>query len=46
MKRYTRNDAIARERQAYLERPDPHFITYGPKTRRDFLVLLAHGHAL
>jgi len=37
VKRYTRQDAIARERLAYLENPQPHYLTYGPKTRRDFL---------
>jgi predicted TIM-barrel fold metal-dependent hydrolase len=37
VKKYTRGDAIARERIAYLESPDPHFSTYGPKTRREFL---------
>lgn len=34
-------DRIARERAAYLERPEPHYLTYGPKTRREFLNLLA-----
>jgi len=24
---------------AYSEKPDPHFLTYGPKTRREFLAL-------
>jgi predicted TIM-barrel fold metal-dependent hydrolase len=43
VKKYTRNDAIARERLAYLEHPEPHFETYGPKTRREFLALLARG---
>jgi uncharacterized protein len=37
VKRYTARDAIARQRAAYLENPDPHFRTYGPKTRRGFL---------
>jgi hypothetical protein len=43
VKKHTRNDAIARERLAYLEHPEPHFETYGPKTRREFLALLARG---
>jgi uncharacterized protein len=43
VKKYTARDAIARERSAYLENPDPHFRTYGPKTRREFL-LLQGGH--
>jgi uncharacterized protein len=37
IKKYTRRDAIARERLAYLENPQPHYRTYGPKTRRGFL---------
>ena len=39
LKKYTQRDAIARERTAYLENPSPHFQTYGPKTRREFLAL-------
>jgi len=38
-KRATR-DRIARERAAYREHPEPHYLTYGPKTRREFLNLL------
>jgi len=34
---YSASDRIARERNAYLENPEPHFRTYGPKTRREFL---------
>ena len=37
VKRYTARDAVAKKRAAYLEHPDPHFRTYGPKTRREFL---------
>ncbi len=37
VKRYTVRDAVAHQRAAYLEHPDPHFKTYGPKTRREFL---------
>lgn len=34
-------DRVAGERLAYQERgPDPHFQTYGPRTRREFLNLL------
>jgi len=40
VRKYSRGDRIARERQAYAERPQPHFATYGPKTRREFLNLL------
>jgi len=41
IKKYSASDRIARERSAYLENPEPHFRTYGPKTRREFLALLA-----
>jgi hypothetical protein len=40
LKKYTQRDAIARERTAYLENPSPHFLTHGPKTRREFLALV------
>jgi predicted TIM-barrel fold metal-dependent hydrolase len=43
VKKHTRADEVARQRQAYLERPEPHFQTYGPKTRREFLALLRGG---
>jgi hypothetical protein len=32
-------DVVARQRQAYQQRPDPTFLTYGPRTRREFLAL-------
>ena len=41
MKLRARRDAVAGERVAYRERPEPHFRTRGPKTRREFLNLLA-----
>jgi predicted TIM-barrel fold metal-dependent hydrolase len=41
VKMRARGDRVARERLAYLERPEPHFRTYGPRTRREFLNLLA-----
>ena len=37
VKKYLSRDRVARERLAYLENPTPHFLTYGPKTRREFL---------
>ena len=40
MKLRARRDSVAGERVAYLERPEPHFRTRGPKTRREFLNLL------
>ncbi|MDQ3026170.1 MAG: amidohydrolase [Pseudomonadota bacterium] len=36
-------DRVALERGEYRERPDPTFLTYGPKTRREFLNLKAWG---
>jgi predicted TIM-barrel fold metal-dependent hydrolase len=36
-------DRVALERGEYRERPDPTFVTYGPKTRREFLNLKAWG---
>ena len=35
------NDRIGRTRLGYREDPDPLFLTYGPKTRREFLNLLS-----
>jgi hypothetical protein len=40
MKLRARRDAVAAERVAYREQPEPHFRTRGPKTRREFLNLL------
>jgi uncharacterized protein len=40
LKRVLSRDRISSERTAYAERPDPHFLTHGPKTRREFLNLL------
>ena len=34
---------LALERGEYRNRPDPTFLTYGPKTRREFLNLKAWG---
>jgi len=35
--KYTSRDRVAQEKLAYQERPEPHFLTYGPRTRREFL---------
>jgi hypothetical protein len=35
------SDAVARDRVAYQERPDPSFLTHGPRTRRELLALWA-----
>ena len=37
--RVAARDTVARQRAAYREKPDPHFLTFGPKTRRQFLNL-------
>ncbi|MEX0709290.1 MAG: amidohydrolase family protein [Woeseia sp.] len=34
------SDSISRRKQNYLNDPDPAYLTYGPKTRREFLNLL------
>ncbi len=34
------SDSISRRKQNYLNNPDPAYLTYGPKTRREFLNLL------
>jgi hypothetical protein len=41
VKKHTRADRIGKERLAYREHPEPHYLTYGPKTRRQFLNLLS-----
>jgi len=43
VRKYSAKDSISRERLAYREHPEPHFLTYGPKTRREFLNLMALG---
>jgi len=40
VKKRALSDHIARERHAYQGHPEPHYLTYGPKTRREFLNLL------
>ena len=35
-----RSDDVEHRRQAYREDPDPHFLTFGPKNRREFLAHL------
>jgi hypothetical protein len=40
VKKYTSKDSVARERTVYLENPQPHFETYGPKTQREYLQYL------
>ena len=37
VKKFAARDRVAKEKLAYQERPEPHFRTWGPKTRREFL---------
>jgi predicted TIM-barrel fold metal-dependent hydrolase len=39
IRRHTQGDAVARNKLAYAERPNPSYATYGPRTRREFLNL-------
>jgi hypothetical protein len=41
LKQHVRNDKVASARAVYRLQPDPSFVTYGPKTRRELLNLLA-----
>jgi uncharacterized protein len=43
LERHVEADRVAALREDYRERRDPHFATYGPKTRREFLNLRAWG---
>jgi uncharacterized protein len=43
LRRHLPRDRVARERENYREAPDPSFLTYGPKTRREFLALKRNG---
>jgi hypothetical protein len=40
---HLQGDAVARARENYLNDPDPSFLTYGPRTRREFLNFKAWG---
>ena len=42
-KKHAASDALSNRKHAYLERPNPSFTTYGPKTRREFLNFKAQG---
>jgi predicted TIM-barrel fold metal-dependent hydrolase len=39
LKKHLPADRVQQQRKAYRESPDPSFLTYGPKTRREFLAL-------
>jgi predicted TIM-barrel fold metal-dependent hydrolase len=45
LKKHLPRDKVTQDRQDYLERPDPTFVTHGPKTRREFLNLRAWSSA-
>ena len=34
------NDGVSRQKENYRNNPDPAFLTYGPKNRREFLNLM------
>ena len=41
VRRHTRIDPVQKAKDEYIERQDPSYLTYGPKTRREFLSFLA-----
>lgn len=41
--RFVAADSVSQRKLAYQENPQPHFRTYGPKTRREFLNFLKLG---
>ena len=40
IRKFTQRDAVAREKTAYRENPEPHYLTHGPRNRREFFNLL------
>jgi predicted TIM-barrel fold metal-dependent hydrolase len=42
-RKHAKADAIARAKAEYAQAPDPSFLTYGPKTRREFLRFIEHS---
>ncbi|MBA2548432.1 MAG: amidohydrolase, partial [Burkholderiaceae bacterium] len=43
LKQHVRQDKVALQREEYRADADPSFVTYGPKTRREFLNLQSWG---
>ncbi len=43
LQQHLKSDLVARERENYSNRPDPGYLTYGPKTRREFLNFKSWG---
>ena len=41
LRQYTASDSVAQSKQEYAERPNPSYVTHGPRTRREFLNLRA-----
>jgi predicted TIM-barrel fold metal-dependent hydrolase len=41
LRRFTSQDKVARSKSEYSQRPNPSYVTYGPRTRREFLNLRA-----
>jgi predicted TIM-barrel fold metal-dependent hydrolase len=39
LKKYVASDTVSTQKIQYSQNPEPHFLTYGPKTRREFLRL-------
>ena len=39
IKKVVARDTVSRQKLEYAANPEPHFLTYGPKTRREFLSL-------
>jgi hypothetical protein len=39
VKKQVARDAVSVEKVEYAQNPQPHFLTHGPKTRREFLRL-------
>ena len=43
LRKHLAGDRVSHDRLAYADQADPAFLTYGPKTRREFLNLKARG---
>jgi len=41
VRKYTKADPVEEAKREYAEAPDPSYLTYGPKTRREFFRFLA-----
>jgi uncharacterized protein len=45
LSKHLKKDAVTKQRDDYANAPDPRFVAYGPKTRREFLNLQRWGGA-